>query len=151
ASGTIVVEVDGLLRTVTDSFGTTLTFFQVTNGGLFSSTLTVGGAAIDVGAYARDSGTLRIIDSNEQCDNGCVLDQVVMGHPSTTLVFTDDPLNGVFDSCSFSLGWYDPDDPFGLVDLTKPFEPLDVLKVPLGLITAQFIQQVQTCTDDLCL
>ena len=157
-TGAIVIETEGLQRdTFTGNFGTSLFFSEPTNGGLVSSTLTIGGSAIDVGAYDNDSGYLRILDSAgpTPCGAGCsslTPDQVGVAHFSTNSpqVF-DGPLNGAFDSRSLTLGWLDPENPLGLIDLSNPFEPLDVLNIPLGpQIFGLFDQQVETCTNNVC-
>jgi PEP-CTERM motif-containing protein len=156
-NGAIVVETDGLFRdTFNDDFGTSLLFFQLTNAGLFSSTLTIGGTAVDVLTYANDTGSLRVIDSNGPvpCGDGCSTltpDQVGVGVGSTNFprIF-DEPLSGAFDSRSLGLGWFDPDNPLGLVDLSNPFEPLDVLNIPLRQVFGSFSQQTETCVDSLC-
>ena len=156
-TGAIVVETDGLLsETFTSNFGTSLIFRQATNSGLFSSALTIGGTAVDVGAYDRDTGSLQIIDSNgpQPCGDGCsslTPDQVGVGFRSSNfpLIF-DQPLNGVFLSRSLSLGWSDPDNQLGLIDLSRPFGPLDILNVPIAQAFALFTQQVENCRDDFC-
>ena len=155
--GAIIVETAGLLRdTFTVDFGTFLFFFQPTNGGLFSSTLTIGGTAIDVGAYDNDSGSLQILDSSgpTPCGEGCsslTPDSVGIGHRSTNFprIFAE-PLNGAFDGRSLSFSWFDPDNQLGLVDLSKPFEPLDLLNIPLRQVFGSFQQETETCTNDLC-
>jgi PEP-CTERM motif-containing protein len=48
------------------------------------------------------------------------------------------------------LGWFDPDNPLGFVDLSNGFEPLDVLNIPLRQVFGSFSQQTETCRDDLC-
>jgi hypothetical protein len=147
-AGRIVIETDALVRrSYVSPYGTIPLLYDEPSDSTeaVTSELSIGGLAYDVGGYSRDNGW---ITGYEYAPSLLLPDyfSVVDGSMDWSVPL---PPPGDYLARQLTLYWSDPNNPYGLIDLTNGLQPFDVLPLLTGVMpTGSYLQETRHFNAD---